>query len=163
MALEIERKFLVTNLSFKENVLKRSEIIQGYLSSDPEKTVRIRFRDNTGFISIKGVINDSRLTRFEWEKEITADDAIELLKLCEPYIVHKIRYYVPYGNHIFEVDEFLGKNQGLILAEIELNCENETFEKPEWLGIEVTNDIRYYNSWLAKNSIEEIKPKNQLE
>lgn len=150
MALEIERKFLVTG-QFKQLASSHEEIVQGYLSSVPGRTVRIRVKGERAYITIKGEGNNSGTSRYEWEKEITVADARELLQLCEPGIIDKIRYYVEIGSKTFEVDEFNGDNEGLVIAEIELSDENEDFEKPEWLGKEVTGDKRYYNASLIKN------------
>ena len=149
--IEIERKFLVTSDDFKMAAFAKNRIAQGYLSSISERTVRVRLKANRGFLTIKGVSNESGLSRFEWEKEIPVDEAAALLKLCEKGIIDKTRFEVKIGNHIFEVDEFYGENEGLIIAEIELESETETFEKPIWLGKEVTGDNRYYNSFLSKN------------
>lgn len=151
MLQEIERKFLVKSAAFKAEAFRKTRIVQGYLSSIPERTVRIRLKGDKGFITVKGVGNDSGASRFEWEKEISASEAAELMKLAEPGIIEKIRYEVKKGNHIYEVDEFFGENKGLTVAEIELENENESFEKPEWLGEEVTGDLKYYNSVLVKN------------
>ncbi|WP_310559385.1 CYTH domain-containing protein [Flavobacterium sp.] len=149
--LEIERKFLVTSNAFKTEAFTQNRISQGYLSSVPERTVRVRIKGNKGFLTIKGASNESGLSRFEWEKEIPVDEANVLLKLCEKGVIDKTRFEVKMGNHIFEIDEFYGENEGLIMAEIELKSETETFEKPNWLGAEVTNDNRYYNSYLSQN------------
>lgn len=149
MALEIERKFLVKG-NYKEYAYAHEEIVQGYLSSVKERTVRVRIKGKKAYITIKGISNESGITRFEWEKEISINDARELLKLCEPGIIDKIRYYIKSDKHTFEVDEFNGENQGLVMAEIELSSENEQFENPDWLGEEVTGDLRYYNSSLTK-------------
>ena len=149
--IEIERKFLVTSEAFKKEAFAQNRIAQGYLSSVPERTVRVRIKGDKGFLTIKGASNETGLSRFEWEKEIPVDEATALLKLCEKGIIDKTRFEVKIGNHIFEVDEFYGENEGLIIAEVELKSETETFEKPIWLGKEVTNDIRYYNSYLSKN------------
>jgi adenylate cyclase len=149
--LEIERKFLVTSEDFKKEAFTQNRIAQGYLSSVPERTVRVRIKGNKGFLTIKGSSNESGLSRFEWEKEIPVDEAAALLKLCEKGIIDKIRFEVKMGNHVFEIDEFYGDNEGLLMAEIELKSETETFEKPNWLGEEVTNDNRYYNSYLSRN------------
>jgi len=149
--IEIERKFLVLSDAFKNQAQHRSHIAQGYLNSHPERTVRIRIKGESGFITIKGKGNETGMTRFEWETEISLMEAKPLLQLCEPGIIDKIRYEVKIGRHTFEVDEFFGENEGLVMAEIELSDENETFGKPEWLGQEVTNDERYYNSYLSKN------------
>ncbi|WP_304197283.1 CYTH domain-containing protein [Flavobacterium alvei] len=149
--LEIERKFLVTSEAFKKEAFTQNRIAQGYLSSIPERTVRVRIKGEKGFLTIKGTSNKSGLSRFEWEKEIPVDEARELLKLCEKGVIDKTRFEVKMGKHVFEVDEFYGENEGLIMAEIELNSESEIFEKPSWLGKEVTNDNRYYNSYLNQN------------
>lgn len=150
MPFEIERKFLVKG-DFRKEASHNEEIIQGYLSSVPERSVRVRVKGEKAFLTIKGKSNDEGLTRYEWEKEISVPEAKELLKLCEPGIIDKIRYYVPFQGHTFEVDEFRGENQGLIMAELELSDESEYFDKPEWLGEEVTGDTRYYNASLTKN------------
>lgn len=149
MSKEIERKFLVRG-DFKSLAFRSERITQGYLSSVPERTVRVRIKGNEGFITIKGLSNASGLTRYEWEKEIPVDEARELLQLSEPGMIDKTRYLIQVGKHVFEVDEFYGENEGLILAEIELQSEDEPFEKPEWLGKEVTGDPRYYNAMLSK-------------
>jgi len=149
--IEIERKFLITSNAFKTEAFSQNKIAQGYLSSVPERTVRVRIKGDKGFITVKGISSDSGMSRFEWEKEIPVDEAENLLKLCEKGIIDKIRFNVKIGNHTFEVDEFHGENEGLIIAEIELNSENEVFERPNWLGEEVTNDKRYYNSYLSNH------------
>jgi len=151
MPLEIERKFLVKG-SFKELATKSYQISQGYLSSVPERTVRIRIKDEAAFITIKGKSTANGTTRYEWEKQINKEEAQELLKMCEPGIIAKTRFIIPASLELFfEVDEFYDENQGLILAEIELNDENQAFERPEWLGKEVTGDKRYYNTALSKH------------
>ena len=150
MAQEIERKFLVAG-DFKPFAKDFVRISQGYLSSVPERTVRVRVKGDRGFITIKGAASSNGLSRYEWEKEIPVSEAQCLLLLCEPGVIDKVRYHVEVGNHIYEVDEFHGDNEGLILAEVELSSEDEVFERPEWLGEEVTGDIRYYNSMMAKN------------
>ena len=150
MAQEIERKFLVKG-DFKADSFKATRITQGYLSSVPERTVRVRVKGEKGYITIKGKGNDSGASRYEWEKEIPVDEVKELLKLCEPGIIDKTRYLVKAGEHTFEVDEFYGENEGLVMAEVELKDENENFIKPAWLVEEVTGDVRYYNSMLMKH------------
>lgn len=150
MSLEIERKFLVKNNDFKKESYQKTTIKQGYLNSDKNRTVRIRITDDKAFITIKGKSNIAGTTRFEWEKEIDKPEAEQLLLLCEPSIIDKTRFLVKSNQHIFEVDEFYGDNQGLIVAEIELNSENESFKKPNWLAQEVTGDKKYYNSSLSK-------------
>lgn len=150
MGQEIERKFLVKG-EFKSLVTKATRITQGYLSSVPERTVRVRVKGEKGYITIKGIGSQSGASRFEWEKEIPVEDVNELLKICEPGIIDKTRYIIPFDNHTFEVDEFYGENEGLILAEVELGSENEACKMPVWIGQEVTGDTRYYNSMLMKN------------
>ncbi|MBK7499547.1 MAG: CYTH domain-containing protein [Ignavibacteriales bacterium] len=150
MANEIERKFLVKG-EFKNLASKETRIVQGYLSSVPERTVRVRIKGDKGFITIKGIGSASGATRYEWEKEIPTSEVEELLKICEPGVIDKTRYLVKVGNHTFEVDEFYGENKGLTVAEIELGSESEEFVKPEWLGEEVTGNTKYYNSMLMKN------------
>lgn len=152
MGFEIERKFLVVG-DFKKYAHDSVRICQGYLSSVAERVVRVRVRGDKGFITIKGESNDSGVSRFEWEKEISVDDALSLLKLAETGVIDKTRYLVKNtdGIHTWEVDEFQGDNTGLTVAEIELNNENENFDRPAWLGKEVTGDSRYYNSALSKN------------
>jgi adenylate cyclase len=151
MAQEIERKFLVKG-DFMPFVTKQTRITQGYLSSVPERTVRVRIKGDKGFITIKGIGNESGASRYEWEKEISVEDVNELLKLCEPGIIDKTRYIVPASDGLkFEVDEFYGDNDGLTVAEIELPDEDFKFDKPEWLGEEVTGDVKYFNSMLMKN------------
>ena len=150
MAQEIERKFLVTSDAYKKESVKRTRITQGYLSSVPERTVRVRIKGDKGYITIKGGGNESGTSRYEWEKEIPVAEAEELLQICEPGVIHKTRYEVNVGRFTFEVDEFYGENQGLVMAEVELLNENDRFDKPEWIGAEVTGDVRYYNSMLKK-------------
>lgn len=149
--IEIERKFLVNSSAFKNDAFCKNRISQGFLNTHKERTVRVRIKGVKAFITVKGASSSDGLKRFEWEKEIPVNEANALLKLCEPTIIDKIRYEVNVGNHIFEVDEFYGENKGLILAEVELNSENDPFEKPIWLAKEVTGDIKYYNSQLSKN------------
>ncbi|MBP6038653.1 MAG: CYTH domain-containing protein [Flavobacterium sp.] len=149
---EIERKFLVTSTEFLSESIRSNRIVQGYLNSNPERTVRIRIKGTQGFITIKGKGNDSGTTRFEWEKEIEVTEAEQLLLLCEDGVIDKVRHEIPFGKHLYEVDVFEGDNKGLIIAEIELEDENESFEKPNWLGVEVTGDDRYYNASLSVSS-----------
>lgn len=150
MPQEIERKFLVKE-GYKQFAFTFTRITQGYLSSVPERIVRIRINGDKGFLTIKGVSSFSGMSRYEWEKEIPVTEARELLALCEPGIINKTRYLLQVGKFTFEVDEFYGENDGLVMAEIELSSEEELFEIPLWLGKEVTGDKRYYNSKLAKN------------
>jgi len=149
--IEIERKFLVTSTAFLDEFRAKNRIVQGYLSSVPERAVRVRIKGDKGYLTIKGKSSDSGMSRMEWEKEIALEEAEQLLRLCEAGVIDKIRYEIPVGKHLYEVDVFSGENEGLILAEIELESEKETFEKPNWLGIEVTNDNRYYNAYLSQN------------
>lgn len=151
MTLEIERKFLVRNLDFKKESFKKLYLKQGYLNSDSVNTVRVRITNEKAFITIKGKSNDSGTTRFEWEKEIATSDAQKLLLLSKTPLVEKTRFYIKNGDLCFEVDEFHGENQGLFLAEIELDNEHQSFNKPNWLGEEVTGDYKYYNSYLSVN------------
>ena len=151
MSVEIDRKFLVKNNSFTEESYQKKHIKQGFLNSNKNRVVRIRIADETAFITVKGKSNKEGTTRFEWEKEVNKAEAEKLLLLCEPSIIEKTRFLIKKGNHIFEVDEFYGENQGLVVAEVELNAENESFEKPSWLGKEVTGNVKYYNSSLSKH------------
>lgn len=152
--LEIERKFLVVNESYKELATSSTRIKQGYICSDRGRTVRVRIRGHQAFLTIKGPSFDNGLSRYEFEKEITLDEAEHLFRLCGPGVIDKTRYLVPVGNHVFEVDEFYGDNEGLVVAEVELSSVDEVFERPTFIGIEVTGDRRYYNSMLT------LKPYN---
>lgn len=149
MAQEIERKFLVSG-EYKSLAFAQSRIVQGYISSARGRTVRVRIRDGKGYLTIKDASNESGTSRYEWEKELPLAEAEELMKLCEPGVIDKTRYLVRSGSHIFEVDEFYGENEGLVMAEVELESEEEEFAKPDFIGEEVTGDIRYYNSQLMK-------------
>jgi len=151
MSKEIERKFLV-KAEYKNFAIKHEKITQGFLSTVPERTVRVRVKGKKGFLTIKGIGNKSGTTRYEFEKKISLNEASELLKICEKGIIEKTRYIIPTDKNLFfEVDEFYGDNEGLVLAEIELPTENTKFKKPDWLGKEVTGDKRYYNSVLKQN------------
>jgi CYTH domain-containing protein len=152
--IEIERKFLVLSEAFKKEAFQHTRIVQGFLNTDPERTVRVRIRGEKAYLTVKGISNEAGTIRTEWEKEIDVSEAEKLIKLCEESVIEKERYEVQVGDHVFEVDEFFGKNSGLIIAEIELSSENERFEKPSWLGKEVTGDIKYYNSQLSKKPFE---------
>jgi len=149
--IEIERKFLVTSTNFKTEAHKKTRIVQGFLNTHSERTVRIRIHGDKGLLTIKGKSSEDGLSRFEWEKEISLEDAQSLLNLCENGVIEKIRYEVKYKKHIFEIDEFLKDNKGLVIAEIELNAIDEQFSKPKWLGKEVTGQTKYYNSQLGNN------------
>ncbi len=149
--VEIERKFLVKSDAFKNEARSKTRLIQGFLNTHKERTVRVRIKGKQGYVTVKGKSTENGLSRFEWETEIPKEDAEALLKLCEPIVIDKIRYEINVGNHVFEVDEFFGENEGLIVAEVELISENETIIKPDWLGEEVTGQIKYYNSQLSKH------------
>lgn len=150
MHTEIERKFLVKG-DFLPDVYARWRIVQGYICSAPGRTVRVRIRENESFLTIKGASDEKGMSRYEFEQAIPMEDAEQLLKLCEPGIIDKVRHLARIGNHTWEIDVFYGENEGLVLAEIELASEEEPFVKPDWLGEEVTGDRRYYNSQLTKN------------
>jgi adenylate cyclase len=149
MGVETERKFLVKG-DFRNEAVKKAEITQAYLVVDPHRTIRIRISDDSAFITIKTKAAAGSISRGEWEFTIPQGDASELLRLCVPGRIIKTRYYVPSGKHTFEVDVFHDKNEGLIIAEIELSEESEVFERPNWLGEEVTGNPKYYNSNLIK-------------
>ena len=148
--LEIERKFLVKG-DFKSMAYAHSRIKQGYICSGGGRTVRVRIRGDKGYLTIKGPSDNAGLARYEFETEIPVADASDLMRLCEPGVIDKTRYLVRSGAHIFEVDEFYGDNEGLVIAEVELGAEDEAFEKPDFIGREVTGDRRYYNSHLRRN------------
>ena len=158
MHLEIERKFLVKDDGFKADAVEKHSIRQGYIAHDGGRSVRVRIRDGQGILTVKGP-HLSETSRLEWEKELTLEEAEELFLLCKPGAVEKTRWIVPaempgqagHDVRFFEIDEFHGENEGLVLAEIELGSEDEPFERPSWLGMEVTGDKRYYNSYLARN------------
>lgn len=151
MSLEIERKFLVRDDSYKALASSHSRIVQGYICSERGRTVRVRLRGEKGYLTIKGSSRNDGLTRYEFEKEISFDEALSLLSLCEPGTIDKERYLVPLADgHTVEVDEFFGENEGLVMAEVELSSEDDTFERPAFLGEEVTGDRRYYNSQLRR-------------
>ena len=148
---EIERKFLVKDGRYKELAFASSRIRQGYICSGHGRTVRVRIRDAHGYLTIKGPSTNGGLSRYEFEREITLDEAEHLMALCEPGLIDKTRYLVKSGAHTFEVDEFYGENEGLVIAEVELGSEEEPYEKPDFIGEEVTGDKRYYNSHLRVN------------
>lgn len=153
--LEIERKFLVTSDAYQQEAASSIRIAQGFLSTDPQRTVRVRIMGNQGFLTVKGASNASGTSRFEWETEISAAEATNLIDLCKDVILEKVRFMVPLGDHVFEVDEFLGENKGLVVAEVELEHEDEFFERPSWLGEEVTGQKEYYNSQLSQKPFTE--------
>jgi adenylate cyclase len=152
---EIERKFLVKNNEYVAQATGQKRIVQGFLSTHPERTVRVRIKGDQGFLTIKGLSNETGTTRFEWEKEVPLPEAEALLRLCEHTIIDKTRYDIPIGKHLFEVDVFAGNNAGLIIAEVELSSEEEHYKAPSWLGKEVTGDIKYYNSQLSQQPYKE--------
>ena len=149
MAIETERKFLVKG-EFRHLAVKEYDIIQAYMTIDDIKSIRLRIRGDKAFITIKSRIGGITVSRNEWEYEIPVPDAVELMKLCLPGRIVKTRYLVPSGKHTFEVDVFHDKNEGLVIAEIELSSGDEHFEKPDWLGEEVTGNAAYYNANLIK-------------
>lgn len=150
--MEIERKFLVkAGTDFRSQAYASSRICQGYIASGHGRTVRVRTRDDRAYLTIKGPSLDGGLSRYEFEKEITTEEARQLFHLCEPGLIDKTRYLVRSGQHTFEVDEFYGDNEGLIIAEVELSSPDESFEKPDFISEEVTGDRRYYNSHLRAN------------
>lgn len=149
--MEIERKFLVTDDSYKQAATGSSHITQGYICSDRGRTVRVRIRDERAFITIKGPSLDGGLSRYEFEQEIPLDDAKRLMTLCEPGLIDKRRWLVPSGDHTFEVDEFFGDNEGLVMAEVEMRTTRDEVKIPHFIGKEVTGDRRYYNSQLRLN------------
>ena len=155
MAQEIERKFLVLDDSFKHEAFSKSHIVQGYICSERGRTVRVRIRDDRAYLTIKGPSENGGLTRYEFEREIPLEDGQQMMQLCEPGIIDKTRWLVKSGKHTFEVDEFFGDNEGLVVAEVELAYEDEPYEKPHFIGKEVTGDRRYYNSCLC------VKPFNK--
>ena len=148
--LEIERKFLVKDDSYRQLAYSSSRILQGYICSGHGRTVRVRLRGDCGYLTIKGPSMDGGLSRYEFEKEITTEEAEQLFRLCEPGVIDKTRYLVKSGQHTFEVDEFYGDNEGLVMAEVELRSADEPFEKPDFIGKEVTGDRRFYNSHLRR-------------
>ncbi len=147
---EIERKFLLKSDDFKNLAHKRSRIVQGFLNTNKNRTVRVRIKGDKGYITVKGKSSKDGLIRFEWEKEISKNEANLLLKLCEKTVIEKIRYEVNFENNTFEIDEFIGENEGLVLAEVELKDKNDSISKPKWLGKEITGEKKYYNSRLSK-------------
>ena len=149
--MEIERKFLVRDDSFVEKAFRKRRIVQGFICSDAERSVRIRICEGEAFLTIKGAANERGWSRYEFEQPIALDDARELIKLCQPGLIDKIRHEVKCGNHSWEIDVFHGENAGLVIAEIELTSEDETFEIPDWIGPEVSGDPKYYNMMLAKH------------
>ena len=151
MSIEIERKFLVLNDSYKSESFRHSHIMQGYICSDEARTVRVRIRDNLAYITIKGPTLEGGLPCYEFEKEITLEEGKQLMRLCEPGIIDKIRWLVKSGIHTFEVDEFFSENEGLVMAEVELSAVNENVKIPGFIGEEVTGDSRYFNSQLRQH------------
>ena len=148
MAQEIERKFLVLDDSFKHEAFSKSHIQQGYICSERGRTVRVRIRDERAYLTIKGPSENGGLSRYEFEREIPLEDGQQMMQLCEPGFIDKTRWLVKSGKHTFEVDEFFGDNEGLVVAEVELSYEDEPYKKPHFIGKEVTGDRRYYNSQL---------------
>ena len=149
--IEIERKFLVKAYDYRKEAHQKTKIIQGYLTKDPKRTVRVRIREDQGFLTIKGMSSEDGLSRFEWEKEIPLNEAQELITLCLPTVIEKTRYEVTYKGVLFEVDEFEGTHSGLVVVEVELNSTEDIFEIPKWVDKEVTGDKKYYNSYLSNS------------
>lgn len=149
--LEIERKFSIKSTTFLANIKESYDITQGYLNSDKNRTVRVRTKGPKAYITVKGISSSDGLSRFEWEKEISVEEAEALLLLCEDFIIRKTRYIVPFSGFIFEVDVFKEANKGLVMAEVELEATDQQFEKPEWLGEELTGDERFYNAYLSNH------------
>ena len=148
--MEIERKFMVRGNDYKSLAYASDRIKQGYICSGHGRTVRVRLRGGRGYLTIKGPSLDGGLSRYEFEKEISVEEAEQLFRLCEPGIIDKTRFLVKCGNHTFEVDEFYGENEGLVMAEVELQSPDEPFERPAFLGLEVTGDRRFYNGHLRQ-------------
>ncbi|MFA6702110.1 MAG: CYTH domain-containing protein [Dysgonamonadaceae bacterium] len=161
MGYEIERKFLVSG-EYKNNAYQHYRIKQGYLSQSNLNVVRVRILDQNAFLTIKSSTVQGTFTHLEYEYEIPVVDAEQLLKLCESNIIDKTRYLIKSGDHIFEVDEFYGDNNGLVMAEIELRSEDEKFDKPNWIGLEVTGDERYYNAYLSMHPFKEWNKSRQM-
>lgn len=149
--IEIERKYTVKDTDFLSKKYKEEKIIQGYLSTDPERVVRIRVKGDKGFITIKGKSFAGGTSRLEWEKEISVAEVLALLPLCLPGVINKTRYFIVFENQEFEVDVFHDENEGLVIAELELQDEKQKVILPDWVADEVTNDIRYYNAYLTLN------------
>ena len=149
--MEIERKFLVKNNAFADKAFRQRRIVQGYICSDAERSVRVRICEDEAFLTIKSATNERGWSRYEFEQPAPMNDAEELIRLCLPGLIEKVRYYVEFDGHTWEVDVFHGENEGLIVAEIELVSEEETFTLPDWVGQEVSGDPKYYNSMLAKH------------
>lgn len=158
---EIERKFLVKSEDYKQEASQQYKISQGYLNSHPDRSVRVRIKGEKGYLTIKGKSSESGMSRFEWEKEVDLTEAEELLKLCEPGVIEKIRYLVNHKGNLYEIDEFSSDNEGLVVAEIELESEESEFQSPGWLGKEVTGDNRYYNSQLCQHPFKDWKNKER--
>ena len=150
MQIETERKFLVLDDSYKAQAVESHRIRQGYIAHDMGRSVRVRILDDMGILTVKGPFIGLG-SRPEWEKEISLKEAEELFLICKPGSIDKTRWIVPAGERCFEVDEFHGENEGLVMAEIELESQDEAFERPSWLGEEVTGDPRFYNGYLARN------------
>ncbi|MBQ5731057.1 MAG: CYTH domain-containing protein [Bacteroidaceae bacterium] len=150
MAVEIERKFLVVGDEYRRMAYSSDRIVQGYICRADGNSVRVRIRDGRGYLTIKGPSLDGGLSRYEWEREISLAEAEDLLLLCRDAKIDKRRYLVKCGSHTYEVDEFYGDNEGLVVAEIELSDKDEAFERPSFLGREVTGEARYYNGHLTR-------------
>jgi CYTH domain-containing protein len=152
--IEIERKFTLKNTDFLKDVVGK-KIVQGYLSNDPQRAVRVRIKDTSAFLTIKGISSNDGLSRYEWEKEIPVTEAQDLIKLCLPGMIDKTRYEVVHANHTWEIDVFHAANKGLTIAEVELQSDSEIVQLPEWIDQEVTGNKRYYNSYLSEKPFSE--------
>ena len=157
MAIEIERKFLVKNDSFKAFAEQTILIEQGYLAGEGDGVVRVRVTGENAVITIKSGNAENGIARYEWEYPVPVEDACEMMKMCGSGIIRKTRYVVPAGKHVFEVDVFHGDNEGVVIAEVELSAEDEIFDHPDWLGAEVTMKKCYYNAFLARHPYKEWK------
>lgn len=155
--VEIERKFLIRSDEYKNKATSKKRIVQGFLNTHPKRTVRVRINEDKAYLTVKGKSNVAGTSRFEWEREIDIEQAKDLLELCEKTVIEKTRYKVPNGDFMFEVDEFLRENEGLVIAEIELQNEYDVFDQPAWLGEEVTGQLKYYNSLLSKKPFKSWK------
>lgn len=151
MGLEIERKFLVKGNDYRNEAYKYYDMVQGYIAHENGRSVRIRITNTESLITIKGPTDAKGMSRYEWNHTIDKRDAVELMELCQGSKIEKRRYLVHSGPYVFEIDEFHGENEGLVIAEVELTSENEVFQKPDFIGDEVTGDKRYYNAHLTRD------------
>jgi CYTH domain-containing protein len=155
---ETERKFLVTDMSFLGEAFRSQHIVQGYICADAERSVRVRICGDNGFLTIKSASDERGWSRYEFEQQVALEEAAELMKLCLPGRIDKVRHYVRVGDRVWEVDVFSGANEGLIVAEIELESVAAVFERPSWVGEEVSGDTKYYNMMLSQYPYSEWTP-----